>query len=83
MYKCHLGVTSLTALGYALYADGLTASKGKIRAIQQIPETTTIKKLRQALGLISYQRQFFSNAARIKGTTKCLSQRTCNKCYAY
>ena len=63
--KCLLGVSQLTALGYMLSTEGLAASDDKIKAIQQLPEPKTVKELRQALGLINYQRKFIPNAARI------------------
>ena len=63
--KCLLGASQLTALGYMLSAEGLAASDDKIKAIQQLPEPKTVKDLRQALGLINYQRKFIPNAARI------------------
>jgi len=63
--KCLLGVTELNALGYTLSAQGITASRDKINAVLQLPEPTTIKELRQVLGLINYQRHFIPNAAGI------------------
>ena len=48
-----------------LSAEGLAASDDKIKAIQQLPEPKTVKELRQALGLINYQRKFIPNAARM------------------
>ena len=65
MDKCLLGVSELTALGYNLSAHGIAASKDKIMAIEKLPEPTTIKELRQALGLINYQRRFIPRAAGI------------------
>ena len=44
---------------------GFTASQEKVKAIQQLSEPTTIKELRQALGLINYQGKFILNAAGI------------------
>ena len=63
--KCLIGLTKITALRYTLSAKGITASQEKVKAIQQLPEPTTIKELRQALGLINYQRKFIPNAAGI------------------
>ena len=65
MKKCLIGLIEITALGYTLSAKGITASQEKVKAIQQLPEPTTIKELRQALGLINYQRKFIPNAAGI------------------
>ena len=55
----------ITTLGYTLSSDSLTASRTKIEAIKQLPEPTTIKELRQALGLIKYQCKFIPHAAAI------------------
>ena len=66
--KCSFGLKQITTLGYTLSSDGLTASHTKVEAIKQLPEPTTIKELRQALGLINYQRKFIPHAAAILAT---------------
>ena len=63
--KCSLGVDKLLVFGYQLSSQGLAVAPDKIVAFQQLPEPTTIKELRQALGLINYQRRFIKNAAQI------------------
>ena len=63
--KCSFGLKQITTLVYTLSSNGLTASHTKVEAIKQLPEPTTIKELRQALGLINYQRKFIPHAAAI------------------
>ena len=46
-------------------AKGIAASQEKVKAIQQLSESTNIKELRQAFGLINYQSKFIPNAAGI------------------
>ena len=48
--KCSFGVKEITTLGYTVSAKGITASREKIKAIQNLPEPATIKQLRQVLG---------------------------------
>jgi len=56
-------MTELNVLRYTLSAQSITASRDKISAVLQLPEPTTIKELRQALGLVNYQHFFIPNAA--------------------
>ena len=65
MQKSVLGKAEIEILGYHLSANGIKPLNEKIIAIQKFPRPTTIKSLRQFLGMITYQRCFIPNAAQL------------------
>ena len=52
-------------MGHKLTKDGIAILSHRIDAISRLPEPETIRGLRQALGLINFQRRFIKNAAKI------------------
>ena len=65
MSKTVLGKSEIEVLGYHLSADGISPLNDKIDAIKKFPRPTTVKSLRQFLGMVTYQRRFILDAAQI------------------
>ena len=63
--KSVLAVPEIEFLGHKLTKDGIAILSHRIDAISRLPEPETIRGLRQALGLINFQRRFIKNAAKI------------------
>lgn len=52
--KCTVGVSSLDCLGHFVNSNGTTPLSAKVQAIQDLPPPTTLRKLREVLGLINF-----------------------------
>lgn len=61
--KSLLGVSTLDFLGHKVSAEGISPLPQKVQAITEFPKPTTVKKLRQFLGVVNYYRRFLPNAA--------------------
>jgi hypothetical protein len=75
--KCAFGKLSTKFLGYIISADGLAMDPGKVTAITNWPEPTTLTELRSFLGFCNFYRRFVSNystiAAPLTSLTSALS----------
>ena len=65
MDKTSLGLSHIEVLGYHLSADGILPLKDKVSAMKNFPLPTTVKSLRQFLGMVTYQRRFLQNPAQL------------------
>ena len=61
--KCELGVSELTFLGHYLNSQGVRPLEDKVKAIQDFPQPTTQRKLREFLGLINFYHRFLPHCA--------------------
>ena len=61
--KCHIGVPSVTYLGYKLDKEGIHPTEDKVKAISEAPAPTNITQLRAYLGLLNFYRRFLPKAA--------------------
>ena len=61
--KCHIGVPSVTYLGYKLDKQGIHPTEDKVKAISEAPAPTNTTQLRAYLGLINFYRRFLPQAA--------------------
>ena len=66
--KSIFGASSITYLGYQLSGEGVGPGPEKLKAIRDFPMPTSVKKIREALGLTNYFRFL------IPGFNKCSSQ---------
>ena len=62
--KCVFGVTEIDFLGHRINRRGAIPLPAKLAAIQQFPQSTTIKALREFLGMINFYHHFVPAAAR-------------------
>lgn len=63
--KCEFGVTEINFLGHRLDQHGLRPLEKKVNAIQNFPQPSSIRKLREFLGLINFYRRFIPHCAQI------------------
>ena len=76
--KCVFGASSVDFLGHRVSAAGLEPLPQKVSAIEDFPRPTTVRKLREFLGMVNYYRRFIPQAATLlaplndllKGTKK-------------
>ena len=57
--KCELGVSELTFLGHYLNTQGVRPLHDKVKVIQDFPQPTTQRKLREFLGLVNFTTVLF------------------------
>ena len=65
MKKTSLGLSEIYVLGYRLSAKGILPLRDKVNAIERFPKPSNVKQLRQFLGMVTYQRRFITNAAKL------------------
>lgn len=63
--KSKFCVPEINYLGYILNKDGLSPNPGKISAIINYPSPTSVKQVRQLMGMVSWYRRFIKNLAEI------------------
>ncbi|XP_076039501.1 uncharacterized protein LOC143024574 [Oratosquilla oratoria] len=61
--KCLLGVSSLDFLGHRISTAGLYPLPQKVDTIIDFPQPTSVKMLRQFLGIVNYYHRFILDAA--------------------
>lgn len=75
--KCSFLSTSVEFLGFEIEKDAVRPGKDKIKAVKDFPVPTTVKNIRQFLGLTGYFRQFVKNYAAItKPLTRLIKKST-------
>ena len=63
--KSALGVASLEFLGHHVDQDGIRPLPRKVEAVENFPKPTTLRKLREYLGLVNFYRRFLPNCAKL------------------
>ncbi len=63
--KSVFGASSLHFLGHLVDSTGIRPLEDKVQAIQDFPQPTTTRKLREFLGLINFYRRFIPHCASI------------------
>ena len=63
--KCVLGVPELDFLGHRVSAQGIQPLEEKVRAIRDFPQPSSLRKLREFLGLVNFYHRFVPNCAKI------------------
>ena len=62
--KCQFCLSELTFLGYRITPSGIKPDEDKIKAVIEFKAPSTVKHVRQFLGLTGYYRRFVPNYAR-------------------
>ena len=61
--KCEFGATSLSFLGHVIDKDGIRPLPEKVKSIMDYPAPTSLRKLREFLGVINFYRRFLPHCA--------------------
>ena len=61
--KCVLGVSELDFLGHRVSAQGIQPLQEKVSVIRSFPQPTSLRKLREFLGLVNFYHRFIPNGA--------------------
>jgi hypothetical protein len=63
--KCVFGAREVKFLGYLVSSTGISPLPNKVAAIREFSRPTTVKQLRQYLGMLNFYRRFLPGAADI------------------
>ena len=61
--KCQFGVKELSFLGHHVNAHGIQPLEEKVRAVRDFPMPTSLRKLREFLGLVNFYHRFIPHCA--------------------
>ena len=61
--KCIFGTTSIEFLGHQISSHGISPLVQKVQAIQDFPAPSSLRKLREFLGLVNFYRRFIPHCA--------------------
>ena len=61
--KCLFAQPSVEFLGHMVSQDGLTPLQDKVTAVQDFPTPSSVKKLQEFLGMVTYYHRFLPNIA--------------------
>ena len=61
--ECEFGVSSITFLGHIVNEHGIQPLDEKVEHIREFPPPTSLRKLREFLGLVNFYRRFISHCA--------------------
>ncbi|HEX4850280.1 MAG TPA: ribonuclease H family protein, partial [Puia sp.] len=63
--KCEFACRRLLFLGHVISSNGISMQEDKMKAIQDVPFPSTVKKLQRFLGMAGYYRKFIPNYGKI------------------
>ena len=61
--KCIFGIASIEFLGHQISTHGISPLAQKVQVIQDFPAPSSLRKLREFLGLVNFYRRFIPNCA--------------------
>ena len=73
--KCHFISQTVEYLGHLITSQGISPNPNQVSAIKEFPAPTSLKELRQFLGLASYYRRFICSFAEIAHPLHSLTQK--------
>ena len=73
--KCHIGMSSVSYLGYIFSGSGTRPDPQKVEAIKNWPQPQDTNKVHQFLGLASYYRRYIPHFADIAAPLHSLTQK--------
>ena len=65
--KCEFGVKELNFLGHRVNSQGIQPLPDRVKAVADFPTPTSLRKLREFLGLVNFYHRFIPNCASILG----------------
>ena len=65
--KCEFGVKELNFLGHRVSSQGIQPLPERVKAVTDFPTPTSLRKLREFLGLVNFYHRFIPNCASILG----------------
>jgi len=63
--KCHFVCEAVQYLGHTITPEGIKPNSDRVVAVQEYPVPTSVKAVRQFVGLVSYYRRFIRGFAKI------------------
>jgi len=79
--KCHFGLTELKYLGHIVDRRGLRTDPEKMKAVTQWPTPTTVRQIRQFVGLASWYRRFIRDFSATAAPLTKLTRKTAKWCW--
>ena len=73
--KCHFICQTVEYLGHTITPQGISPNNSRVVAIQSFPIPTSVKEVRQFVGLASYYRRFINGFAKIAQPLHQLTQK--------
>ncbi len=72
--KCKFARGQVDYLGHVISEEGIAPNPDKVRAVQEFPVPTTVRGVRQFLGMASYYRRFMPGFAKIAAPLHALTR---------
>ena len=63
--KCDLFKQQINYLGHIVSKEGVSTDPEKVKAVTELPQPTTVTKVRSFLGFVSYYRRFILNFSKV------------------
>lgn len=63
--KCVFGASELEFLGHHISAHGIRPLESKVNSVREFPQPTSLRKLREFLGLVNFHRRFIPHCAQL------------------
>ena len=73
--KCHFVCKEVQYLGHTITTQGIQPNKDRVIAVQDYPVPTSVKEVRQFIGLVSYYRRFIKGFANVAEPLHSLTQK--------
>ena len=69
---CEFGVNQLTSLGHRVNPQGIQPLPERVTSVREFPTPTSLRQLREFLGLVNFYHRFIPNCASILGPLNAL-----------
>ena len=79
--KCSFARQSVTYLGHVISSQGIAPDPKKVEAVKNFPIPTSVREVRQFLGMASYYRRFIKSFAKIASPLHALTRQDVPFCW--